>query len=255
MAEPRQTTAVVLRRVNFGDQDVIVTLLGRDTGKFAALARSARASKRRFGGGLQPMRVLRLNYTHQSNREMAFLRDIDVLDDFSGLEESLEKITLSAWATELVREVVQEAHPDPQTFDLLTAFYADLAAQPCTPRLLEAVLFQFELRLLELHGAFPDFRACFRCGAPAHSMDKLRCMKSGEGLVCQNCRRPGEAVGVVMEASLTLIDFLAEPAGDPPPSLGDPQTHEQIRRLLDASLGQLLVRPLKSRAMLETLFL
>lgn len=255
MAEPRQDTAVVLRRVNFGDQDIIVTLLGRDSGKFSALAKGARASKRRFGGGLQPMRLLRLNYTHAANREMAFLRDIDVVDDFAGLEASLEKITIAAWATELVREVVQDANPDPQTFDLLTAFYADLAAQGGAPRLLEAVLFQFELRLLDLHGALLDFRACFRCGAPAQSMDKLRCMKSGEGVVCPDCRRAGEAVGVVADASLALLEFLAQPAGEPPSSLGDSQTHEQVRRLLDASLAQLLVRPLKSRAMLETLFL
>ena len=46
------TTAIVLRAVNYGEADRIVTLFGRDTGRLSALARGARKSQRRFAGGL-----------------------------------------------------------------------------------------------------------------------------------------------------------------------------------------------------------
>ena len=46
------TPAIVLRAVNYGEADRIVTLFGRDTGRLSALARGARKSQRRFAGGL-----------------------------------------------------------------------------------------------------------------------------------------------------------------------------------------------------------
>ena len=46
------TPAIVLRAVNYGEADRIVTLFGRETGRLSALARGARKSQRRFAGGL-----------------------------------------------------------------------------------------------------------------------------------------------------------------------------------------------------------
>ena len=50
--ESTRTPAVVLKRVPYGEADLVVTLYTRDLGKLSALARSARRSQRRFGGVL-----------------------------------------------------------------------------------------------------------------------------------------------------------------------------------------------------------
>ncbi|MCA9559134.1 MAG: recombination protein O N-terminal domain-containing protein, partial [Myxococcales bacterium] len=47
------TRAVVLRATPYRDHDLVVDLLGEQTGRVAALARSARRSQRRFGGALE----------------------------------------------------------------------------------------------------------------------------------------------------------------------------------------------------------
>jgi DNA repair protein RecO (recombination protein O) len=46
------TPAIVLRAVNYGEADRVVTIFGRETGRLSALARGARKSQRRFAGGL-----------------------------------------------------------------------------------------------------------------------------------------------------------------------------------------------------------
>jgi|GEM_PF-982701 len=261
MSKPQQVNAFILRKVDYGDQDQIITVFGRESGKFSARARNARASKKRFGGGLQPMRRLCLSYTQAANRAMASLSEIEILQDYRGLEGSFEKITIASYATELVREFVQDANAEPETFDLLDAFYGELAGFVGSNKsvsesyFLGAMLFQFELRLLAIHGALPSLQGCFRCGVPAAEMDRLRCMRSGEGLVCGACRRPGEASGLLSGATFSLLCYLQNPASSAPEGLGDPGVHQQIRRLLDAGLEQILTRPLKSRAMLDALFL
>src|SRR5438046_4404258 len=52
MAIAITTDAILLRSVAYGEADRVVTLLGRTTGRVSALARGARKSVKRFGGGL-----------------------------------------------------------------------------------------------------------------------------------------------------------------------------------------------------------
>jgi DNA repair protein RecO (recombination protein O) len=251
MAQPHQTPAFVLRRVNYGDQDLIVTLLGRETGKFSAIAKGARVSKKRFGGGLQPMRCLKASYTQKPNASLAFLREIDILEDFPALEGDFNRITIASYATELVREVTQDAHPDPQTFDLLRAFYRQLSTAADSVLALEAVLHSFELSLLELHGALPSLFTCFRCSVSVEEMDKIRCIRTGEGLVCADCGRAGEAIGVLQPETLELLHYFYDPGPKAPAGLSNPEMVVQVRRVIDASFEQMLDQPMKSRAMLD----
>lgn len=252
MSQPRRTPAFVLRRVNYGEKDLIITVLGRDTGKFSALAKNARASKKRFGGGLQPMRCLRLSYTHKSGRDLAHLREIEVIEDFPVLESDFDRITIGSYATELVREVSQEADAEPKLFDLLRAFYRHLSEADPAVLALETTLHHFELSLLELHGALPSLYTCFRCEKPAEQMQKLRCTRSGEGLLCGACRRSGEPVGLLEPATLDVLRYFWRPDDRAPQGLTDPAVLEQARRVLAASFEQMLDRPLKSRPMLDT---
>ncbi|MFP4598465.1 MAG: DNA repair protein RecO [Persicimonas sp.] len=253
MSQPRRTTAFVLRKVNYGDKDLIVTVLGRDTGKFSAIARAARASKKRFGGGLQPMRCLQMNYTHKSGSSLAFLRDIDVVEDFPALEADFERITIASYATELVREVTREAQAEPQTFDLLRGFYRRLGESDAAVLALESVLRHFELSLLELHGALPSLYACFRCAKPAEKLEKYGCIRTGQGLVCGECRRAGEPVGILAASSVELLRYFYAPGDKAPQGLRDPKSIGQTRRVIDASFAQMLDKPLKSRPMLDAI--
>jgi DNA repair protein RecO (recombination protein O) len=47
VAEPLKLTGVVLRTVDYGEADRVVTLLTAERGKVSAFARAARASRRR----------------------------------------------------------------------------------------------------------------------------------------------------------------------------------------------------------------
>jgi DNA repair protein RecO (recombination protein O) len=251
VSQPRQTTAFVLRKVDYGDRDVIVTVLGRETGKFSAIAKGARASRKRFGGGLQPMRCLDLSYTHKSNRELAFLREIDLVEDFPDLEADFDRITVASYATELVREVSREAYAEPKIFDLLRQFYRRISEADGGTLALEAMLRHFELGLLELHGALPSLYACFRCDTPAAELETLRCTRGGQGIICAACRRSGEAVGSLSEATHKLLCYYHRPRDKAPDALRRATAVEQARRVVDASFEQLLDRPLKSRPMLD----
>ncbi|HTU59687.1 MAG TPA: DNA repair protein RecO, partial [Polyangiales bacterium] len=53
-----QAAALVLRAVDFGESDRVITLLTRELGLVSTMARAARKSKRRFAGALEGFAII-----------------------------------------------------------------------------------------------------------------------------------------------------------------------------------------------------
>lgn len=246
------TPAFVLRTIDYSDRDIIVSLLGPQTGRFSAIAKNARGSKRRFGGGIQPMRLIEATYTTSPSRNLARLDEIDIREDYPRIEADYTAIAVGSYATELVRELTVDDDPDPGLFELLRRFYRKLNDADPDPLVLEVALRHFQLAFFERLGSPPALDACFRCGRPVDDFAKIYAKRSGEGVVCPECVRTGEAVGVVAEPTLELLRYLRAPEGRPPEALRDSNVLAQARRLIDAVLERLLARPLRSREMLES---
>src|SRR4051812_50185077 len=64
------TDALILRTYKLGESDRIVVFLTRDRGKKRGVAKNARQSRRRFGGGLEPMTYGRVGYVERERREL-----------------------------------------------------------------------------------------------------------------------------------------------------------------------------------------
>ncbi|MXW43706.1 MAG: DNA repair protein RecO, partial [Candidatus Dadabacteria bacterium] len=60
--------ALVLRKSDYGEADLIVTLFSRELGKFRALAKNAKKSRKRFGGRLDFFNRLAIEVTLNKGR-------------------------------------------------------------------------------------------------------------------------------------------------------------------------------------------
>src|SRR6185437_8424234 len=65
--------ALILRTYKLGESDRIVVFLTRDRGKKRGVAKNARQSRRRFGGGLEPMTCGRVGYVERERRDLVRL--------------------------------------------------------------------------------------------------------------------------------------------------------------------------------------
>ena len=99
----RQTEAFILRTVDYGDYHVIAHLLGRQTGRFSAIAHGARSSKRRFSGSLEPLRVVEATLTSSRSGDLFRLEELDVVENFPGIDERIETLSAAGFVTELSR--------------------------------------------------------------------------------------------------------------------------------------------------------
>ncbi len=244
----QRAEAYLLRRVDYGDNHVIAHFLSPQ-GRFAAIAYGARSSKRRFAGGLQPLRLVETTYKSRKKGDLYQLVELDVLQHFPTLEASIEGISAASYAIDLVRSTWQEGESSHALFELLHRLHRHLndgLSTLATARLVH----QFECQLLTHYGWAPAIEACSRCARPATDITPKKFSRRGEGLICPQCRRPNEAMGTVAESTWTLLMHLLDPGQPLPPQKELEASLHQTARVLENALEQILDRPLPSRSML-----
>jgi DNA repair protein RecO (recombination protein O) len=182
--------AVLVRRVDYGEADVIATLFTREHGKVSALARAARKSRKRFGGGLGLLTVSRVEMRSKRGSEMWTLLSAEPRRTFASLAADMAALTHASYGTELVRELTAAEQPEPAVFDLLVELYGALEARGAVPAMLRV----FELRLLELVGLGPVLEGCASCGDTDVGRAVIHVDRGG--VLCGRCASRATGVGV-----------------------------------------------------------
>lgn len=199
-------TGFVLRAVDYGESDRVVTLLTRERGKVSAFARGARASRKRFGGALEPFTLLSAEARERPGSDLLGLDSVAVERGFGGLRADLAKIACAGYAAELARELVRDHEPHDELFDLLGAYLSGLDGGPARPAALRA----FELVALRAAGLAPRLDACARCGGPLGE-GELRFDPAHGGALCASCELAASpAAPRIAAGSVAALRRLAE---------------------------------------------
>src|SRR5438876_10892083 len=76
----KESEAIILRTYPLRESDLLVTLFTRLEGKVKGVARSAKKSKRRFGGALEPLTYVRAFYDDRERQELVRLDSCEVIE-------------------------------------------------------------------------------------------------------------------------------------------------------------------------------
>jgi DNA repair protein RecO (recombination protein O) len=234
------TPAIVLRTVDYGDADRVVTLLTREVGKLSALARGARKSVKRFGAGLALFGVGEAVLLDKPNAELGGLERFDAARGFPSLMLDVAKVAHGGYACELVRELTPPRQPEPELFELLVTFFAALEVGPARAETLRI----FVLRLLDALGLRPELERCLACGsdaldAPGDVLDVRR-----GGVVCAHCHGHGRPL--VDDVRRALVDAQALDLHAAAAFALAPSVNAGAREALGAIIIDHVGRPLKS---------
>src|SRR4051794_15780752 len=151
MATAITTDAILLRAVAYGEADRIVTLLGRTTGRVSALARGARKSQRRFGGGVGVGAPRGAPLREGPRAALLALEAFDVVEPRMGLGQEVGRAAHAAYALELCEKLCAPRQPEGPVYDWLDGLLGRLETGAATALRLRV----FELGLLERLGLAP----------------------------------------------------------------------------------------------------
>lgn len=196
------TEAILLRSVAYGESDRVVTLLGRSTGRVSALARSARKSLKRFGGGLGTGAGGRASLRERGGAELMTLESFEVTEPRMGLGGDLARTAHASYALELCDRLCGPRHPEPAIHDWLSEFLARLEATGATAERLRV----FELGLLGRLGIGPSLSRCVACGRSDLGEETARWLPERGGLGCRACARTGLLLSPAVRRALERLD-------------------------------------------------
>jgi len=238
--------ALLLRSVDYGDADRVVTLLTQRFGKSAFIARAARRSKKRFGSALQPLALLSVQIG-RGRGSLDVLQRAEVARPFPRLLSDLGRMQAGFSALELLRELSPEHEPDPAVFTTAVAVLSALdAAQGDEP---ERLLLCFEARLLALCGLAPRLDRCGLCSKQADPARSALFDPRLGHLVCRACGGASHRLSAASRLALMRAagpDFIAVAQAEWPRSeLGPAQA--ALRDFVEQRIG----RPLRTASMLS----
>ncbi len=238
-----RTEAIVLRLLDYGESDRIVTFCTSGYGKIRGIAKGARRSRKRFANALEPFCFSQLLFTRRGPDSLAMIDSSEVISHFPLIRADLEKTLRASYLIDLTDQFLPEDKKSEAVFELLNAFLLLIEGNPAT----ESLLRFFELRLLKLAGYDPILDRCLRCGTPVGTETIYRFVAAGGGLTCLSCRPDGaDGIPVSLGTIRTLLLGRDMPVDRLGRVLLSGQSADESRQLLAHFIRHILGRELKS---------
>jgi DNA repair protein RecO (recombination protein O) len=243
-----QADAIVLHRLDYGDADRIVTLLTREHGKLAAIAKGARRSRARTGSSLDLFGRSRMMLA--KGRNLDVVAQVEHRGDVRNIVGNVQRTAYACLVAEVVDKVLEDRHPVDDVFDLVAQTIDRLNGTDRSPRVDAA---WFLMRILDLLGYQPQLHDCAACGTALSETASLFSPLLG-GVLCAGCGAHRQAGSPVSVTGLKVLRVMAAADADLYARLRlSPAVLTEVEQALQALLEYHLDRHLKSLDFIRTL--
>ena len=113
----RAFDALVLRRIEYRDADLILSLYTREAGKLRVIAANARQSRKRFIGGLDPVQRGAMMIRVREGASLHRLEQSTLSDAFLSLRAKLPRLEAAGALMSLIDRHVEEGDADEALFE------------------------------------------------------------------------------------------------------------------------------------------
>jgi DNA repair protein RecO (recombination protein O) len=213
-------------------------------GKVRGVARSAKKSKRRFGGALEPLTYVRAFYDVRERQELARLDSCEVLESPMASEVSYAR----AVALGHIAELLDELLPDHEANDAIFRLTLSVLHVLNGPEIWMPITY-FDLWLTRLVGFLPELTECTVCGRSLNG-SRAYYHALADGLMCPDDKRlasseiSGDSRALAAQMFRAPVDSFAAPPW--------PKTQgADLRKFLIQILQRHLEKKLVTAAMLE----
>ena len=189
--------AILLRRMDYGDFDVIITFFTLKKGKLSLIAKSAKKSTKRFAGILELFSVLEVVAGTGRRKGLSVLQEAVLKQPFGNIRADFRKTAYASYWAELIYNWIEENFQQVALFYLLEHVLAELDGERTAPAVLNIL---FQMRFLALAGYRPNLDGCSLCRNELENIkqDKIRVDSRRGGIICNKCRI-GSAAGTLLE--------------------------------------------------------
>lgn len=243
---PKQSEAVILRTYPFHEADLLITLFTRAEGKVRGVAKSAKRSKRRFGGALEPLTHVVAHWEDKEKQELARIDSCDIISSPLTQEVTYPRLVALSYVAEIIDQLLPDREPSDEIFRLTLAVVRQLR-----PDSIWMALTYFDLWIVRLIGLLPDLNECVVCGT---TLDGTRAWfhPLADGLLCIRDKRLA-STEITAESRVLAAEMFRAPLERFAASPWPRQRAADLRRFLAQRIERHIEKKLVTGAMLEKL--
>ncbi|QHT60301.1 DNA repair protein RecO [Paenibacillus lycopersici] len=236
---------IVIRSMDYGEGNKIVTLLTDTHGKAGVIIRGAKKIKSRHGSLSQLF--TQGEYLFYRNSGLGTLTHGEIIESHHVLREQLDMTAYASYAAELVDRALQEEDASAFMYEQLKACLH--AFEEGKDLMITTQL--FEMKVLQAAGYGPDFNACVSCG---NTVGPMSLSAQGGGVLCSRCAYKDAQAYPLSESALKLLRLFQQMDLR---RLGNIQVKDETKQQLKGAMRLLMDMhigiPLKSRSFLDQL--
>ncbi len=179
------TPGILLRKIEHGDYDLILTFLTQDRGKLSVIAKNARKSVKRFAGVLELFYVLDL-VCSLGRGKLPILKEAVLQKPFYEIRKNIQKTAYASYWTQVIHQWMEDGQKEPRMFKLLHNMLQGLENSFCNQEMLSVL---FQMKFLLFSGHYPNLTQCGGCGRSTHELKQSRITfdLARGGLMCKKC--------------------------------------------------------------------
>ena len=201
--------AILLRRTDYADYDLILTLLTLEYGKLTVIAKYAKKSVKRFAGVLELFSTLKIVCSRTCKDNLTVLQEACVERSFEGIRSNIVKTAYASYWAELVNDGAQPGEIHAPLYHLLQHMLSALDEGRSSEAMLSML---FQIKFAKLSGISPDLE---RCGVCRIELEKISGPEilfdfSRGTLICQKCEKKASArTAVLTKGTIKQLIWMA----------------------------------------------
>jgi len=236
---------VVLRHMEYGEADRILSFYTLEYGKVQAIAKGIRKMRSRKAGHLEPFSRVELMLARGRNLDV--ISQAEAQSTYEHLRADLKLIAYAAYVVELLDRFTYEEGENRPLYNLLVNTLARLdAGSPA-----QTVVHYYEVQLMDLLGFKPQLQVCVACGEKIKPEDQFFSAKLG-GALCPKSLSADPGAWKVSLGALKYWRHLQRSSWNKVKNLEIPQEVElELASLLERYLTYLLEYGLRTPGFLK----
>ena len=196
---------IILKRVDFGEADRLITIFTKNKGKIVSLAKGIRRIESRRAGNVELLNKAKLFFAQ--SKSLPILTEAESLKTYKNIKKDLKKVGYAYYLTELVDEFFHDSQENYKTFDLLSEALDNL--DQINNARAENIVRAFELKILSLAGYRPQIHTCIKCNKPLEPEGNLFSADLG-GVLCESCGRQSLLARPISTEAVKVMRFMQE---------------------------------------------
>lgn len=240
-----RTCAIIIRSMDYGEGNKIVTLLTEGGSKAGVIVRGAKKARSRHGSLAQPFTYGEFLFFKNSSGGLGTLNHGEIMESHHLLRERLELAAYASYAAELTDRTLQDDEADPFLYAQLKACFEALQADK-DPQIVSHL---YDMKVLQRAGYDPQLDACVACDSQE---DPQVLSITGGGILCRRCAYKDTYALRLSEGALKVLRLFRRLDMR---RLGNvalkPETKQEVKKLMRRLLDSHLGLNLKSRSFLD----